>query len=119
MLPFATLMSNYFKFFINTTRYVVIFFTEKSCMVTVPIKRGDHPKYFDPTTGGHHRDEDTIHGHMIKLHQHMKDLFMKFLRCKGDSKKLLLKWIGQLMNEHACLFMFLLPFLIVFNKLFI
>jgi len=85
----------------DSLKCILAIMLEKSCMVTVPIKRGDHPKYFDPTTGGHHRDEDTIHGHMIKLHQHMKDLFMKFLRCKGDSKKLLLKWIGQLMNEHA------------------
>ena len=73
-------------------------------MVTVPLRRGEHPKYFDVASNYHHGDEDKVHGHMIKLHAHLKDLFNKLLRTKGDSKKLLLKWIGQLMNEHACLF---------------
>ena len=76
-------------------------------MVTQPLKSGDVPKYFDPSNSAHKQDTDTVHGHMIKLHQHLKDLLMKFLKCKGcESKNLLLKWIGKLMNEHACLFTF-------------
>ena len=76
-------------------------------MVTEPLKFGDAPKFFDPSDRAHKQDTDTVHGHMSKLHKHLKNLFIKFLRCEGgESKKLLLKWIGQVMNEHACLFKF-------------
>ena len=74
-------------------------------MVILPLKRGDHPKFFgDDVMNRYHGDEDRIHGLMIKLHSHLKDLFEKLLRTKGDSKNLLMKLIGQLMNDHACLF---------------